>query len=46
MPKLVRINVFPIKSLDPLPLERAVLLPSGALEHDVVMRVATRPANS
>jgi hypothetical protein len=42
MPKLVRINVFPIKSLDPLPLERAVLLPSGALEHD--RRYAMRDA--
>ncbi len=42
MPKLVRINVFPIKSLDPLPLERAVLLPSGALEHD--RRYALRDA--
>jgi uncharacterized protein len=34
MALLARINVHPVKSLDPQAVERAVLLASGALEHD------------
>jgi uncharacterized protein YcbX len=34
MPKLARINIHPIKSLDPQPVDQAVLLASGALQHD------------
>ena len=34
MPHLARIHLYPVKSLDPLRVERAVLLPSGALGHD------------
>ncbi len=34
MPRLARIAIYPIKSLDPLVFETARVLPSGALEHD------------
>jgi uncharacterized protein YcbX len=34
MAKLARIHLHPIKSFDPLRVSSAVLLPSGALEHD------------
>jgi len=34
MPTLDRITIYPVKSLDGLDLEEAVLLPSGGLEHD------------
>jgi uncharacterized protein YcbX len=34
MPSLDRITIYPVKSLDGLDLEEAVLLPSGGLEHD------------
>jgi len=34
MPHLARIAVYPIKSLDPLPLSTARLLSGGGLEHD------------
>jgi hypothetical protein len=34
MATLARIHLYPIKSFDPLRVREAVLLPSGALEHD------------
>ena len=34
MPTLAHINLFPVKSLDPQPVNQAVLLPSGTLQHD------------
>src|SRR5947208_596644 len=34
MPTVARINIHPVKSLDPQMVAQAVLLPSGALEHD------------
>lgn len=34
MPRVARIQIFPIKSLDPLVVESANVLPSGALEFD------------
>ncbi len=34
MPTLARINIHPFKSLDPQMVDEAVLLASGALEHD------------
>ncbi len=34
MPTLDRITVYPVKSLDGVDLTEAVVLPSGALEHD------------
>lgn len=34
MPTLDRITIYPVKSLDGLDLDEAVLLPSGSLEHD------------
>ena len=34
MPTLDRITIYPVKSLDGIDLEEAVLLPSGGLEHD------------
>ncbi len=34
MPRLARIVIYPVKSLDGVALEQARQLPSGALEHD------------
>ncbi len=34
MPKLTRINIHPIKSFDAQSVDTALLLPSGALQHD------------
>ncbi len=34
MPRLARIVIYPVKSLDGVALDHARLLPSGALEHD------------
>jgi uncharacterized protein len=34
LPKLSRITIYPVKSLDGLSVNRARILPSGALEHD------------
>ena len=34
LPSLVRITLYPVKSLDGLAVNEAVVLPSGALEHD------------
>lgn len=34
MARLARIHIYPFKSLDPVRVDEAVLLPSGALEHD------------
>lgn len=34
MPTLARLTIYPIKSLDGVPLQHARVLPSGALEHD------------
>jgi uncharacterized protein YcbX len=34
MPKLSRIQIYPVKSLDGQSVREAVLLPSGALQHD------------
>lgn len=34
MPTLARIHIYPVKSLDGVSVDQAVLLPSGALEHD------------
>jgi uncharacterized protein YcbX len=34
MPTLAHIQIFPVKSLDPVSVEQAILLPSGALEFD------------
>lgn len=34
MPSLSRIQIFPVKSLDPVVVERAQVLPSGALDWD------------
>jgi uncharacterized protein YcbX len=42
MPTLARIHIFPIKSLDGISVDQAVLLPSGALQHD--RRYALRDA--
>lgn len=42
MPTLARIRVFPVKSLDAVSVDAAVLLPSGALQHD--RRYALRDA--
>jgi uncharacterized protein YcbX len=33
-PRLTRIDIYPIKSLDGLPVQTAQVLPSGALQHD------------
>jgi uncharacterized protein len=43
MPYLARIAVYPIKSLDSLPLSTAQLLPDGGLQHD--RQFAIRDAN-
>jgi uncharacterized protein YcbX len=34
MPSLARILIYPIKSLDPIEVSEATVLPGGALEHD------------
>ena len=34
MPRLARIAIYPLKSFDPLPVNEAVVLPNGALQHD------------
>ena len=34
MPQLARIAIYPLKSFDPLPVNEAVVLPNGALQHD------------
>lgn len=34
MPRLARIRIFPIKSLDPLIVKDAIVLPGGALQND------------
>lgn len=34
MPKLARILLYPVKSLDPQSVDEAVILPSGALQYD------------
>jgi uncharacterized protein YcbX len=34
MPRLARIVIYPVKSLDGVPVSEARVLPSGALEHD------------
>src|SRR5687767_2361095 len=33
-PRLSRILIYPVKSLDPISVQQARVLPSGALEHD------------
>lgn len=42
MPRLARILIYPIKSLDPLEVEEAIILPGGALQND--RRFALRDA--
>src|SRR5438045_410294 len=32
--RLASIQVFPVKSLDPWPVEQTTVLPTGALQHD------------
>lgn len=34
MPRLARILIYPLKAFDPVPVDGAQVLPSGALEHD------------
>ncbi len=42
MPKLTRIHIHPIKSLDPQSVRQTVVLPSGALEHDRCYAIVDR----
>ncbi len=34
MAHLARINIYPVKSLDPQTVEQTIVLPGGALAHD------------